>query len=81
MKRQLKDWINKEKGIKNMKKILALLLAVCMVFAFAACSGEEAPVENAETTAQKSPVVETPKEEVKKEEPKMARPENKNEKE
>lgn len=49
----------------HMKKILALLLAVVMVLAFAACSSSanEAPAEAEETAAAEAPAAEAPAEE------------------
>ena len=48
-------------GGKTMKKILALLLALCMIFALAAC-GETAPAETkpAEEPAAEAPAAEEP---------------------
>ena len=44
-----------------MKKFLAILLALTMVFALAACGGEEAPAE--EAPAEEAPAEEAPAEE------------------
>lgn len=46
----------------NLKKLLALLLALCMVFALAACGGDAAPAEET-TAAEEAPVEEAPEEE------------------
>ena len=44
----------------NLKKLLAFMLALCMVFSLAACGGDTAPAE--ETTAAEAPVEEVPAE-------------------
>ncbi len=49
-----------------MKKILALLLALVMAFALAACGGGSAPAE--ETPAEETPAADTPAEETPSEE-------------
>ena len=46
-----------------MKKILALILALCMVFALAACGGEKAPAEEPAEKPAEAPAEETPAEE------------------
>ena len=46
-----------------MKKILALILALCMVFALAACGGEKAPAEEPAETPAEAPAEEAPAEE------------------
>lgn len=44
--------------MKNTKKFLALLLALAMVFALAACGGEKAPVENSQAPVEPTGAVE-----------------------
>ena len=52
-----------------MKKIISLILLLCMVFALAACGGTEAPAEEApaeeatEAPAEEAPAEEAPAEE------------------
>ena len=52
----------KENGGKNIKKLIALLLALCMVFALCAC-GSTAKAPAAETPAAETPAEEAPAEE------------------
>ena len=46
-----------------MKKILALILALCMVFALAACGGEKAPAEEPAEAPAEAPAEDAPAEE------------------
>ena len=52
-----------------MKKIIALLLALCMIFALVACGSKEAPAEEKKEETSAAPKEETPAEQPKEETP------------
>ena len=44
----------------NSKRILALLMALCMVLSFAACGESAAPAQQSETAKEEAPAAEAP---------------------